>query len=117
VLPPLDSRGMFHWNAGMTLIRVWQYDVRPGAEQGFEEAYGAGGTWAQLFALNDGHLGTELFRSLDVPGRYVTIDRFIDLQAWRRFVADHGPAYQQLDESCAELTVSERELAEVERLI
>jgi heme-degrading monooxygenase HmoA len=98
----------------MTLTRVWQYDVRPGAEQDFEAAYGANGSWARLFATSDGHLGTELFRSLDVPGRYLTIDRFAGLADWHGFLAEHRAAYEQLDEQYAVLTVAEQELAAVE---
>jgi hypothetical protein len=98
----------------MTLTRVWQYDVRPGAEAEFEEVYGADGSWARLFVAADEYLGTELFRSLDVPGRYLSVDRFLDAAAWRRFLAEHGSAYQQLDERCAHLTLAEQELAEVE---
>ena len=98
----------------MTLTRVWQYDVRPGSEPAFEDAYGAAGSWARLFATSDGYLGTELFRSLDVPGRYLTTDRFLGRDAWHRFVAEHRPAYEQLDAQCADLTVAEQELAAVE---
>ena len=98
----------------MTLTRLWQYDVRPGAEAEFEAAYGADGRWARLFAAGDGYLGTELFRSLDLPGRYLTTDRFVDSAAWDRFLAEHRAAYEQLDEQCAALTVAEQELAAVD---
>ncbi len=98
----------------MTLTRVWQYDVRPGAEAAFTDAYGADGSWARLFSGSDGYLGTELFGSLETPGRYLTVDRFLDYPAWRRLLADHGPAYRRLDERCADLTLAEQELAEVE---
>ena len=98
----------------MTLTRVWQYDVRPGAEPEFEEAYGAAGRWARLFATSDGYLGTELFRSLDVSGRYLTTDRFTGRAAWHRFLAEHRLAYEQLDAQCAGLTVVEQELVAVD---
>jgi heme-degrading monooxygenase HmoA len=98
----------------MTLTRVWQYDVRPGTEAEFEAAYGADGAWARLFRTSDGYLGTELFRSLDVPGRYLTTDRFVTLADWHEFLAEHRAAYEQLDERCAVLTVAEQELAAAE---
>jgi heme-degrading monooxygenase HmoA len=98
----------------MTLTRVWQYDVRPGVQPEFEEAYGAAGSWARLFARSDGYLGTELFRSLDVPGRYLTVDRFRDRATWYRFLIKHRLAYEQLDAHCAGLTVAEQEVAAVE---
>jgi hypothetical protein len=98
----------------MTLTRVWQYDVRRGAEVEFEAVYGAKGSWARLFSASEGYLGTELYRSLDVPGRYLTTDRFVDSAAWGRFLAEHRSAYEQLDEQCAALTVAEQELAAVD---
>jgi heme-degrading monooxygenase HmoA len=98
----------------MTLTRVWQYDVRPGSEPEFEAAYSADGAWARLFRTSAGYLGTELFRSVDAPGRYLTVDRFASLAAWRGFLAEHHAAYEQLDDRCAVLTVAEQELAAVE---
>jgi heme-degrading monooxygenase HmoA len=98
----------------MTLTRVWRYDVRPGSEAEFEAVYGSDGAWARLFRTSDGYLGTELFRSLDVPGRYLTTDRFVGLADWQDFLAEHRAAYEQLDQQCAGLTVAQLELAPVE---
>ena len=66
------------------------------------------------FARSDGYLGTELFRSLDVPGRYLTTDRFVDTGAWHRFLAEHRSAYERLDHQCAAFTVAEQERAAVD---
>ena len=57
---------------------------------------------------------TELFHSLDVPGRYLTLDRFTGPEAWHRFLTEHHVAYQHLDAQCADLTVAEHELAAVD---
>lgn len=73
--------------------------------------YGAAGDWAQLFAASDGYLGTELFTSLSLAGRYLTVDRFSNEDAWQRFQAEHHAAYQRLDARCAKLTQGEREIA------
>jgi heme-degrading monooxygenase HmoA len=93
------------------LVRVWQYDVVPGAEAAFEQEYGRDGSWARLFAAEPGYLDTELFRSVAVPGRYLTVDRFSDAGAWRRFLVRHRAAYDALDARCARLTAAEVELA------
>lgn len=79
------------------LVRVWQYDVRPGREAEFERLYGASGAWAQLFARSAGYLGTELFRAVQRPGRHVTVDRFSDDEAWHHFLGEHRTAYTELD--------------------
>ena len=93
------------------MIRVWEYDVPEESRAEFERRYDATGDWAQLFSSSDGFHGTELFTSLDRPGRYVTVDRFTDASAWKAFLTEHGDAYHRLDEACESLTTAERELA------
>jgi heme-degrading monooxygenase HmoA len=92
------------------LVRVWQYDVVPGCEADFEREYGADGSWARLFRASDGYLGTELYRATGTPGRYLTVDRFTDVEAWRRFLTTHRAAYADLDSRCARLTAAEVEI-------
>ena len=92
------------------LIRVWEYEVIPGRATEFEELYGSGGAWAQLFSRSTGHLGTELYRDVDRPGRYLTVDRFSDAESWHRFLTEHGADYAELDSRCAELTTAEVEI-------
>jgi len=93
------------------MVRVWEYDVPEESRAEFERRYGAEGDWAQLFSSSDGFRGTELFASLDNPGRYLTVDRFTDQDAWRAFLAEHGDAYRRLDQATEALTTEERELA------
>lgn len=92
-------------------VRVWQYDVAEGLEADFERVYGSDGDWARLFAASGGYLGTELFRCVGEPGRYLTVDRFTSSNAWRQFLTEHGPTYAELDHQVAGLTLHEEELA------
>ena len=92
------------------LVRIWQYDVAPIHEAEFERLYGATGAWAQLFARAAGYLGTELFRAVERPGRYITVDRFSSAEAWHLFLHEHRTAYAGLDSRCAELTREETDL-------
>jgi len=93
------------------LVRVWAYQVAPEAAAEFEREYGADGSWALLFASVDGHLGTELFRGLGSPGRYVTVDRFVNEESWRGFLTARQAEYEQLGARLAGLTTSQEELA------
>ena len=95
-------------------LRVWQYDVAEGFTPEFERVYAAEGDWARLFAVSDGFLGTELFRRIGEPGRYLTVDRFTSSEAWRGFLAEHGAAYAELDGRTEGLTLDEQELASAE---
>jgi heme-degrading monooxygenase HmoA len=92
-------------------IRVWEYDVPEESRAEFERRYAADGDWARLFASSAGFHGTELFTSLSVPGRYLTVDRFADEEAWRSFLREHEDAYHRLDLATESLTTDERELA------
>lgn len=91
-------------------IRVWRYETSETGTAAFESAYGSDGEWARLFAHSSGYLGTELYRSVEAPGRYVTIDRFTDFAAWQAFREQHADEYAALDGVTAHLTVSEQEV-------
>jgi hypothetical protein len=92
------------------MVRVWEYEVADRSRAEFEHVYGADGAWAQLFASSSGFEGTELFVSVSHPGRYLTVDRFSDESAWRRFLDEHREEYLGLDARTGRLTRSEREL-------
>jgi heme-degrading monooxygenase HmoA len=92
------------------LVRVWEYDVSLGREAEFELVYGSAGEWAQLFARSPGYVGTELYRGVGRPGRYLTVDRFSDPGSWQRFLSEHGADYAELDSRCAQLTTSQVEI-------
>lgn len=97
-------------NAGM-YIRVWEYDVLPQHHDEFERAYRGDGEWAQLFSRVEGYAGTELYRSAETAGRYLTVDRFRTEDAWQKLRRDHAADYELLDAQCDGLTSTERELA------
>jgi heme-degrading monooxygenase HmoA len=88
-------------------VILWQFDVAEEQVAAFEAAYGAGGPWAALFGPAAGYLGTELLKDAFVPGRYVTIDRWISDEAFRAFRAEHDADYEALDRACDPLTASE----------
>jgi heme-degrading monooxygenase HmoA len=92
----------------MTYRVAWAYEVRPEMVSVFERTYGTDGDWARLFRSARGYLGTELFRSVDAPGRFLTIDEWESLAAYEIFRARFAAVYAELDGRCDELTHSER---------
>jgi heme-degrading monooxygenase HmoA len=94
----------------MMLVRVWEYEVVPGRDAEFEQLYGSDGAWAQLFGRSAGHVSTELYCRVDLPARYLTVDRFSDADSWQRFLSEHGKDYAELDSRCALLTTSQVEI-------
>jgi heme-degrading monooxygenase HmoA len=70
---------------------VFSYDVRE--PEGFERAYGAEGEWAQFFRQGPGYIGTELLRDVEIPGRYLVVDRWESAEAYNAFAAAHRDEY------------------------
>ena len=85
-------------------VVVWQFEVAEEKISGFEAAYSAEGSWAQLFRASSGYQGTELLRDAYIPGSYLTIDRWTSEEAFRSFRKDHDAEYEKLDRACDELT-------------
>jgi heme-degrading monooxygenase HmoA len=72
---------------------VFSYEVRDRAD--FERVYGPEGEWAQFFRQGRGYVGTELLRDLEVPGRYLVVDRWESAQAYNDFVSAHRDEYMR----------------------
>ena len=72
---------------------VFSYEVREAAE--FERAYGPDGDWAQFFAGAPGYVGTELLRDVELPGRYLVIDRWESADAYNAFAAANQEEYMR----------------------
>ncbi|WP_448811092.1 antibiotic biosynthesis monooxygenase family protein [Agromyces bauzanensis] len=80
---------------------VWTYEVGQAQRDAFERAYGPDGDWARLFARAEGFLEVVLLADAEVPGRYLTIDRWRDETSFDRFMAEHGEDYAALDDALA----------------
>ena len=80
------------------LVLVFSYDARDPAD--FERVYGPEGEWAEFFRRGAGYVGTELLRDVEVPGRYLVIDRWDSREAYQRFVDEHRDEYmRRVDET------------------
>jgi heme-degrading monooxygenase HmoA len=72
---------------------VFSYEVREPAA--FERAYGADGEWAEFFRQGSGYVGTELLRDVELPTRYMVIDRWESADAYNAFAAEHRDEYMR----------------------
>ncbi len=80
------------------LALVFSYDVPAPAD--FEQEYGPEGSWSAFFKDGKGYIGTELLRDLEIPHRYLVIDRWESREAYNDFVAAHREEYmRRVDES------------------
>lgn len=64
----------------------------------------------QLFRRDPAYLGTELFRDVADPARYLTLDRWTDRAAHDAFRQGAADAYAALDRQGDALTLEEGEI-------
>jgi len=83
---------------------LWEFHVKPGREERFEQVYSPEGDWARFFTQGKGYLGTELDRDLQRKGRYLTADYWTSQAAYESFREYRLGEYRALDQQCAELT-------------
>jgi heme-degrading monooxygenase HmoA len=77
---------------------VFSYEVRETGE--FERVYGPDGEWAQFFAGASGYIGTELLRDVELPSRFLVIDRWESVEAYNTFAAANREEYmRRVDDS------------------
>ena len=92
-----------------TVLRIlWEFRVKGDRTREFEEHYGGNGTWARFFGRGQGYRETILLRDREVPGRYVTIDVWDDLESYSAFSAANIEEYREIDRSFEALTEQER---------
>src|SRR6185503_16534817 len=53
---------------------MWQFDIKPGKEQEFEEFHGAAGEWTAVNRYSRSYVGTSFLRDQAEPSRYVLIE-------------------------------------------
>ena len=85
-------------------VILWEYQVRSENISEFEKIYSPNGAWAELFKRGNGYIGTELFRDVERPQRYITIDRWESVIEYKAFQAQWKKEYEALDAQCEGLT-------------
>jgi heme-degrading monooxygenase HmoA len=93
-------------------IVIWEFQVAPEAQPAFEKVYGPAGDWANFFRQSPDYRGTQLFRDLDRPGRYLTFDRWSSREALHQFKQAHRDRYDAFDTHCEGLTSRETLIGE-----
>jgi hypothetical protein len=97
-------------------LALWEFDVKPGCDERFENVYGPDGDWAQFFRLDTAYLRTLLLRDPFRRQTYLTCDFWESQTAYEAFRKNHLDAYLALDKRCEELMTAERKIGEFEKL-
>jgi heme-degrading monooxygenase HmoA len=72
---------------------VFSYEVRD--REGFELAYGPDGEWELFFRQGAGYIGTELLHDVEIPTRYLVIDRWESAEAYNAFATAQREEYMR----------------------
>jgi len=91
---------------------IWEFFAKAERQAEFERRYGPDGDWARLFRGAPGFIGLELLQDRDNPLRYLTLDRWASVEAYRAFHESHAAEYAALDRECQGLTEREAPLGE-----
>ena len=97
-------------------MTVWEFVVRAGQDAEFERAYGPEGEWIQLFRRGQGYIETEMFRDVEIRGRYLTVDKWTSRENYELFRRQVQSDYLALDRRCEALTEREKHLGSFELL-
>jgi len=93
-------------------IYLWEFRVPAERQAEFERHYGPAGSWATLFRKAPGYIETLLLQDRSQNLRYVTIDRWESVDAYRAFRAQRSREYEELDRLCEALATHEASLGE-----
>jgi heme-degrading monooxygenase HmoA len=91
-------------------VALWEYEVKPGCEERFENAYGAKGEWVRLFRRDANYRETRLVRDAVRRGVYLTMDFWESRTAYEEFMTRHRTEYAAIDAKGEELAVRERRI-------
>jgi quinol monooxygenase YgiN len=91
------------------MIRVvWEFTARADKVEEFEAHYANSGPWTALFRRNSGYHGSVLLRDMQVPRRYLTIDRWESVALHRAMRERCKAEFEELDRAGEVFTESER---------
>lgn len=89
---------------------IWEYEVDSSQAKTFEEVYGSRGDWVSLFQQSQNYHGTMLLKDHAKPGRYLTIDRWNNIDDFENFKSKNIDSYNKLDHRCDALTLAEKKI-------
>lgn len=93
-------------------VALWEFEVKPGSEELFEETYRAHGAWAKLFAQDAAYRGTRLVKDVERERVYLTLDFWESREAYEKFKKENAAEYERIDRECEGMTVRESRIGE-----
>lgn len=97
-------------------LALWEYEVKPGCQERFENVYGPEGDWAQLFRSDPNYHETRLLRDAFREAVYLTLDFWNSRKAFEQFMETRAADYKRLDAASEDLMLRERKIGWYESL-
>lgn len=63
---------------------MWQFDVKTGCQEEFEQFYGAEGDWTAMNRQTRSYLGTSFLRDQNRPSRYLVIEYWSEMLVYEQ---------------------------------
>ena len=82
---------------------MWQFDVKEGRSQEFEQLYGADGDWTALNRQTRSYLGSSFLKDQNRPLRYVLIEYWSEMLVYEQHRASRESAMASIEARSAEL--------------
>jgi heme-degrading monooxygenase HmoA len=93
-------------------VTLWEFEVKRGCEELFENSYGPQGDWVRLFRQDRRYLGTRLLREVGAERVYLTVDCWESRRAYEEFREQRAAEYAEIDARCEGMTVREARIGE-----
>jgi len=91
-------------------VTLWEFEVKSGSEELFEQAHGPEGEWVRLFRRDASYRGTRLLRDVGRERVYLTMDMWESREAYETFRTKYAAEYAEIDKHCENLTQGENRL-------
>jgi quinol monooxygenase YgiN len=82
---------------------VWQFDVKPGREEEFEQLYGADGDWTALNRQTRSYLGSSFLRDQNRPSRYLLLEYWSEMIVYEQHRTSRAGTIDAIEARRAEL--------------
>ena len=89
---------------------VWQFDVKRGHENEFEQLYGADGEWTQVNRQTRSYLGSSFLRDQSRTSRYVVVEYWSEMLVYEQHRVYRSDAIMSLEKRSAALVDSREPL-------
>lgn len=89
-------------------LTLWEFEVKSGCEELFEQAYGSEGEWVRLFRRDLRYRGTRLLRDVARERAYLTMDLWESQEGYEEFREKWALEYAEIDRKCEDLTLGQK---------